>query len=218
MKWYDDNGLIIRWVIGLTLVLAALYGCVRIATYRQDVNARVVSIGWDTKYDVLQYQTVHEGDWYVPAGGRETTSYIKQSGTRRVPNGTERVCYGSGKDKRCHNETKYRYDPVYDRWYEYDIDKWVHIAPLTNAGTTHDWSMPDTTDQVWYTEGTAPQIADRRLSTGYTHFHVLFISNGKQYDVDMVESMWKTFDIENSAILTLDFFNNVTAVKKHDWS
>ncbi len=216
-RLYNDTAYLIRAVIISTATLAAIYGIYHVITYRANVNARVISIGWDTKIDVYRWQTNNHGGWYIPDGGRETNHYTKQRGTRRVPNGTERVCTGSGKNETCTYRTKYRNEPVYDTWYEYDIEEWTQLEPLTNKGTDHTWSMPDTTEYTWYVDNSPLNINDLRQGTYYTHFYVIFVHENKQYPVDMIESMWQEYDIEDSAILTLDWFNNVKAVKKSDW-
>lgn len=217
----NDNGYLFKVVAIATLALAVLWGCHYIMTYRADVRVTVTSIGWSTRIDVLRWQTNNRGGWYVPNGGRETDSYMKQSGTKRVPTGTRQSCTGSGKNRSCSTQTTYTTYPVYDRWYEFDIDEWTQIEPLTAAGTTHEWYMPDTTDGTWFDNTRAPLIGDKRLSTPYTHFYVIFhtkVDKPVKYPVDMVESMWQDYDVEDTAILTLDFFNGVKGVKLAGWN
>ncbi len=210
-------------IIGALLVIWAIYSVV---TYRKTENFTVAHIGWDTQIGVQQYQTVHEGGWRVPSGGRETDSYRKQRGTRSVPNGTERVCSGTGKDKKCSNRTKYRQEPVYDRWYEYDIDRWLSIEPLTAAGNqdtnkaanrdTHEWYWPDTSDGTYID---SPTIGNKRLGLRQTHFFIVFNNDNKdsklqQIPVDMPEERWKTHHMGAKYSITFGWFNNILEINK----
>jgi hypothetical protein len=201
----------------LALIIIYLIGSctAHIINYREYVPVTVQSYGWDTKIDVYQWMTVHEGDWYVPSGGRETDSYLKQSGTRKVKTGTIRSCSGSGTNRTCIDKDVYRYDPVYDRYYEYDIDKWINAPPLIARGdNTHDWYMPDTQDHTWIIEGHIPAIGDKKLGMPHTHFFVTFRSAIKEYPVDMVETTWKEIDLEEKYELQLNYFGTILDIRK----
>lgn len=206
-------------VTGFALLLVFIaWGLYTIITYRKVVHTKVTEIGWDTRIDVYRWQTNNHGGWSIPNGGRETNSYMAQSGTRRVRSGSHRECSGSGKDRSCRTVDDYRYEPVYDRWYEYDIEEWTMQSPLTAKGNTIEWYMPDTTDGT-YTDGTNPIIGDLRLGTQYTHFFIVYTDEDTKYPVDMTESPWKQHTLGDQYELTLDFFGTVKAINKlgSDW-
>lgn len=216
MDIWEDTTRRIQIALGIIIGMFILWGCYSIITYRKTISVTVTAIGWDTRIDVQRYQTNNHGGWSIPNGGRETDSYRKQRGTRSVADGTERVCSGTGKDRTCKNRTKYKQVPVYDRWYEYDIEEWTNIEPLTASGNTHEWYMPDTSDGTW---NTAEYIGNKRLGLQYTHFYVKFVDRQtkKEYGADMVESMWKQYNVEDSARITLNFFNTILAIEKSVW-
>jgi hypothetical protein len=202
-RFMNDTGYRIKVIAGSVLAISMIYilgSCIgHIINYREYVPVTVQSYGWDTKIDVYQWMTVHEGYWYVPDGGRETDHYSRQSGTRRVK---------TGKDS-------YTTYPVYSTWYEYDIEKWNAINPLIARGdNTHEWYMPDTQDHVWFIEGHIPSIGDKKLGMPSTHFFVLFRSAVKEYSVDMVETTWKAFEQEEKYELQLNYFGTILDIRK----
>lgn len=213
-------------IIGITLTIWAI---IHIVNYRRVEHYQVVHIGWDTQIDVEQYMTVHEGDWYVPSGGRETDNYIKQRGTRQVYVRTD-VSYrtekgsctttGTGKNKttRCAPDRQvrverkiYRTEPVYDRWYEYDIDRWIGIQPLKAAGTGHEWYMPDTSDGDYKD---IPTIGNKRLGLNRTHFFIVFGNDKDQKTADMPVERWKTHNMGERYDITFGWFGNILEINK----
>lgn len=220
-------------IIPLILIL----GIYKIVTYREYVPVTVQSIGWDTSYLVYQYQTNHKSDWSIPSNGRQTDSYMRKSGTRRVidhyapvkhtvSGKCEYVGTGKARQKVCISdktfyvdEPVYRDEPIYRRYYEYDIDEWNRIQSLTTQGIDHNWYMPITDDYVWYTAG-MPSIGDKRLGMPSTHFYAVFVNRatGKIYTADMVESMWRGYSTEDSAKLTLNYIGMILKVEKvNNW-
>jgi hypothetical protein len=214
--------------IVITAVLI-IWGIVYLITYRQYVPVSVQYIGWDTQIDIQQYMTVHEGDWYVPYGGRETNSYIRQRSTERYLAGYETktrtikgscTTVGTGKNQRksCTSdrietvrEAIYKTRPVYDRWYEYDIDRWVNVQPLQARGSGHDWYMPDTSDGTYID---SPNIGNKRLGLNRTHFYIVFGNNNKQYSADMPVERWKTHNMGEQYELTLNWVGGIIEIKK----
>lgn len=213
-------------IIGITLLI---WGIIHISTYREHTQMSVAKVAWDTKIDVYQYQTNHEGDWYVPTGGRETDHYRKQRGTRKVLDHYDHVkrtksgdCSysGTGKNKRrvCQPDTTYyddvpvyRYDPVYDTWYEYDIDEWNHIQPLVAKGINHEWRFPDTTDATY---NDAPILGNKKLGMRSTHFYIEIIGNNKTMSLDMPESQWMQYNVGNWCDVTFNWFGSVLTINK----
>src|SRR5689334_14964111 len=69
--WRDDDWLPVK-IAGLIFAVALVsYGIYYMATYTRTVNAEVSQMYWELKIQRLQYTTVRESDWNIPAGGRE---------------------------------------------------------------------------------------------------------------------------------------------------
>lgn len=224
-------------IIAAVLVIWVIYS---IATYRRTERFSVAHIGWETQIGVQQYQTVHEGDWSVPNGGRETDHYRKQRSTETYVSGhrtrtIKGTCTttGSGKNQRrsCSadrtvTEAVYSTRPVYDTYYEYDIDRWLSIQPLTASGDqntnkaggrdTHEWYWPDTSDTTYID---SPVIGNKRLGLRQTHFFIVFVNDNpeskiKQSPADMPEERWKTHHMGGKYDITFGWFNNVLEINK----
>lgn len=226
-----------RFKIGAGIIILVLFiwGIYGIITYRQVEVATVAHLGWDTQIDVLQYQTVHDGGWSVPSDGRETNHYRKQRSTETYVSGYRTVTKrgsctttGSGKNQRrsCSPDTTvreaiYSTRPIYDTYYEYDIDRWVNIQPLRAAGNQdinrkankddHYWYMPDTTDGDYNDN---PVIGNKKLGLQRTHFFIIFQGKDKQYPVDMPVERWTTHQMNERYDITLGWFGNIIEVKK----
>lgn len=225
----------IKWGASIISAVLFIWLIIHVATYREITPYTVIGLGWDTQIDVEQYQTVHEGAWHVPDGGRETDHYRKQRGTERYQSGTRTVfhsgsCTGTGKNRRCTASTTsiepvYSYRPVYATWYEYDIDKWVNIQPLQASGNQiinraankqdHYWYMPDTTDGDYKD---IANIGNKRLGLRRTHFFVILNSNDpkkpNQQSIDLPESDWQTYEMNARYKITFGWFGNIIKISR----
>lgn len=198
--------------VGAAIIAATLliWGIIHLVTYRETTEMSVAYVGWDTKIDVMRWQTNHYSGWYAPANAEITNTYIKYRGTERYISGYKLSCRNS----KCDRTAIYNTRRVYDRWYEYNLDEWTRIQPLISKGIGHNWYMPDISDGV-YTDGVNPQIGDKKLGLRSTHFYII-ISNGKDKNIslDMPESRWKVYRVGNWCIVEFNWFGSVIDIKK----
>ena len=224
-SFVNDTWFRLKVIGGIIAAGLILWFIIHIITYRQIVTTTVTYIGWDTAIQVQRYQTNNHGDWYVPNGGRVTNSYTKQRGTVRVLDHYERNRHtrsggytGTGKNRRSlpdvvyyTSDPVYRNDPVYDTWYEYDLDEWTFIEPLRAKGTGHEWYMPDTSDGTY---NDIPQIGNKRLGMPMTHFFIVFHGDKQDYTADMPEDRWKMHAMGGRYDITLNWLGQLLEINK----
>lgn len=225
-KWmYDDKW---RFKIGsiVLVVVLVVIGIYYIVSYRYTTTATVVATSWELQIDRLQYQTMDERSWRVPAGARVYDRKWEQDGTERYISGSHTEtrkgstysCGTTKNPKTCRNpDTTVKVDeystrPTYAWRYYYYIDRWNNILPLVTSGKDKEnvhW--PDITDAT-YDE--TDVVGNIKLGTRHSHFQIIVIAEGKQYPIDMVESMWRTYGNGTKAKLTIGYFNNVISIEK----
>lgn len=120
----------LHWKILLAGILCVIVASVA-ATYflvKETDFVKVSGFSWQRKIDIEQYRTVHDSQWdYAPAGAYNI--YHDSHHYRRTD--SKSVCIGTGKNKKCHEESY----SVYDDWYSYDIDRWIYDYSLVNVGS-----------------------------------------------------------------------------------
>ena len=71
-------------VLGVTLIILLVYAFF-FQTHAETVQ--VIGMSWSQSVHIEEYQTLHENGWSIPSGGRETNSYQKVSGQKKIHDG-----------------------------------------------------------------------------------------------------------------------------------
>ena len=135
------------WIVGAVGAFVFIFGIVWtihhffFETHQQKVA--VTGFTWERKIEVEQYTTLHEDGWYPPSDARITDSYQKIHHYDQILVGyrTDTSYYSCGTStapRTCSSTTQtpiYTSVPVYQRYYEYDVDRWVTSRWIVTSGT-----------------------------------------------------------------------------------
>jgi len=197
------------------------------------VNAVVSGFSWNQTVQIEEYQTFHESGWSIPAGGRETHSETRQSGWRTVTDGyrsepytdtcyqyVSKTCYqdngnGSFSSVECggnesYSCTKYRdvpithQEPVYDTWYEYDIDRWAVISSHPTSGEDHE---------AYYDSAKANGDLQRRVEIPGTYTVFFSCDEVGNFSRTYNYSEWLNFNYEQTHEVTTNVFKAILKVE-----
>ena len=175
----------------------------------------IVDMSWERRIEIEEYCTVQESDWYIPAGGREIHREWMISGyyeeidhwetyyeTVEVFDHWEEVVSWRLNDDgeyeeiidyeavyttslEEYEEPVYVDIPIYDWYYTYEIERWLHQSYKTTSGLNKSPYWSDYQPTEYEREG-------RRLET----YKIIIIDeNGKEHEYKLQESQWQTLDI-----------------------
>lgn len=214
-------------VISIMLVIWGIYSLVN---YRKYTHATVTETNWYLEIGLQQFQIVHDSGWSHPYDAynvgrtwkyRTDESYISGYKTVTVK-GSSYNCGTTKNPRTCYHpdttkqEAIYSTRPVYDWWYEYDMNRWVNIPPLFTEGTskeTVEW--PDASN---YPTEAPDQLGNIKQGLPLSHFWIILVDTdkktaGKVYSVDMDINEWKTHYKGRKTRITMGFFNNILKVE-----
>jgi hypothetical protein len=136
--------------IGLIIAILAMAG-LSLLFKTTDVSGKVSEFSWERTLHIEQYQTVREGEWTQPSDAYNVKSERKvrsmrniyKTVTERVPitethyrdngNGSTSSYTTTRYETRTRQEVDHQ-EPVYDTWYEYDVNRWLSTrAPTAKA-------------------------------------------------------------------------------------
>lgn len=140
--------------------------------------AHVSSHEWQRSIRVEVWKTVREEGWRVPWGGRVVSSRMRARGSHKVGNTTV---------------------TDYDRWYTYDIDRWVWLEDRRTAGygTSATWAFTgDLAAQ------NPPQLGNTRENGRSERYWLNLDCEGKPRTVALPQVRWCT--IPDSTLLIAD--------------
>lgn len=221
----------------LGVIGAVILGIYLIFFQTHEVKVSISGFSWTRTVHIEEYRTVREGDWSIPAGGRQISTesrihhYVQvfdhnETRTRQVFDHTEEYNCGSRdngngyfEDVTCsrsvyrdetYQEAVYRSDPVYQPWYNYDIDKWVHSRDAVASGTTRDDPAPSWPAFTLAHQGETVLGAERE-SGREDHYTVTFAdAEGKTYTREEDTADWLAYDTSQEYILVLTNLGIVT--------
>lgn len=200
------------------------------------MNVTIQQFSWTREIRVDQYRTVREGDWSIPSGGRHVRDYDKihhyervevgtttetetyQCGTDRVHTGTRNNGDGTFSDtydtvaKYCERQVEvpiFEDRPVYQRWYEYDIDRWRYSRSVNTSGITRDDPAPTWGNLTLNCAGQT-QLGCERESGRPQHYYVLFVDdNQKTYQFEDSYEDWMLYDATKNYIIEVTQQNSI---------
>lgn len=199
MKW-------IAIAAGAVLVVMAVYFVV---TYRQERSAVVAKVGWELKINVEQFKTVRQDSWDLPWDARNVTSTREVHHTYTYVSGHTQSCSLTGrKVSTCTTVPIYSTGYAYADKYHYDVDRWTFDRVLQTHGEGHSFYWPDVSD-LREPKTLGPQLGDERVGMRSSRFYIDFASRDNSYSLDMVESMWRGFEVGRRAHLELNLFGTI---------
>lgn len=214
-----------RILIGI-LIAALIVGAIVGAWFIFSPKERYITVEdiyWSRAIDIQEYRTVHESDWYVPAGGRvqytkdeihhydrvfdhyETvtkartvTTYRTEYSYRDLGNGyfeeEEYQVPEYHTEYETEQEPVYRQDPVYRTKYYYDIERWVYHRSVRSGEHNQEPYWPSYT------------LADNeRTSTTYENYMVKASYEDKTADYSMRYQDWIETYIGNELHVMVHF-------------
>jgi hypothetical protein len=192
-------------------VIAAIVGLIALGMQTNDVDVVVSGHEWERTIQIEEYKTLREGSWQnsVPSSSRNRRCYEKQSGTNRIPDGedcrTVRRDNGDGTfSERQECTTRYREEPVYDTWCDYDIDRWVNGRVVRTSGD----SLRDT--PYWGDADlrcTGQRVGCEREGNQNEQYTVMFRGDGNTYRCTYRdEQEWASIPIESAWTLPVYTF------------
>lgn len=203
-----------------------------------EVKVNVSGFSWTRTVHIEQYRTVNEGDWSVPSRGRQISSETRvhhyvtvldhyQTRTRSVYDHSESYTCGSRdlgngyyEDVECsrsvyrdetYQDPVYRQDPVYQTWYFYDIDKWVHERDAAASGNTRDDPPPAWPQFNLAYEGQTV-LGAQRESSREEHYYVVFLDtfHNESHIREEEVADWLVYDPNQEYVLILTNFGIIT--------
>jgi hypothetical protein len=154
-----------RWWIGVLIAVAAIIGIVMLVQWCNRTESRAATVTahrWELSIGIDRFDAHDRAGWEdsIPRSATPTGCRMKQRSTKQVPDGEDcRVEKVDKKDgtfeqvKKC--TTRYRSEPVEDRWCSYTVREWSEVDRVTAAGTG--------LTAVWPAKGLPPATAVESL-------------------------------------------------------
>ncbi len=192
------------------LVVIAIASLAWLMFHTDTVHARVTGFSWSREVVIQEYRAVHESGWWRPPGAYNVSASTRIRGyepiyeNRTVTERISRTCYrdlgtGATESYDCSYTTtrservKVGDRPIYDTWYEYDIDKWVYDRTVPAKRNDRNPYWPEYTLSK---EGQTVIGAERVGSTSETYI-VYFIEDDakepKSYTLNVPEAEWHLY-------------------------
>lgn len=139
-----NTGGVNKWVlIGLGVLAVLVIGVIVALMWQRETTVLATGHSWEREIRVEQYNNFTEQSWWdiMPPGDNVIRGLCtdRQRSTRQVPDGQEcrdrRVDQGDGTyrtEREC--TTKYRSEPVYDRWCTFTGQRWNYTRSVTTQG------------------------------------------------------------------------------------
>lgn len=213
--------------VGIGILVVILMAIVGWAIFHTStVEARVTGFTWSREVVIEQYQTIHDSGWSAPVDAFNVSTSQRISGYNPI--------YETQTEQVTHNQTCYRdlgtgatesYDcsytstesrqvkvgevPIYDTWYEYDVDRWVHARSIPVSGADRNPFWPEYELQfAGQTVIGAERVSDTPQS--YTvHFVQLNADEPQTYSLSVPESEWHQYDVEAKYQLEVNAFDGI---------
>lgn len=196
----------LNWkVIGLVvLVLAVIGGIIAALTITRETTVVAMGHSWEREIRIDRYDSFSTQSWWdVPPAGDNVvrgSCTDRQRSTRQVPDGqecrTRRVDMGDGtfrEERVC--ETRYRSEPVYDRWCSWSGYRWNYSRSVSTAGQ----SVSETPYWGEYALRCDNQrsVGCERIDSRLEAYHVTFKGDEHEYVCDFAQLDWQLIPIES---------------------
>lgn len=127
---------------GLALLALVVVGVVVTCFWTRQETLEVAGHAWARQVEVERYARVDDSAWCdgMPSGAMSVRRSEKKRSTKKIADGED--CRVVKKDQGDGTFTeitectpRYREEPVYDAWCEYEVEKWVHDHWETAEGS-----------------------------------------------------------------------------------
>ncbi len=200
------------WRIATVLAGIIVVGLVWLLLFQTNlVEANVAGFSWSRTVKIEKYQTVHESGWSKPIGAynvwsenrisryepiyetKTRTIYVPQTSYRDLGNGAV-----ESYDSSYHKTETYRelvgQRPIYETWYQYDLDKWNYNREIQVQGDDRKPYWPD----YWLNLDGQTIIGAERVGSREENYLVLFetITEKKEvkiYSYSTNQEEWKRY-------------------------
>lgn len=206
-----ESALIPIGLLAAVVMIVVGIGVVAIR-HRSSVSVVSQSVTWELKINVERFQPVQQNSWDLPPDARDVTTHYEVHHSYTYVSGSKTTCTGTGKSKTCSTYPTYSTGYVYRDKYYYTVDRWALERIAQASGVDFNDSWPDVSD-LKEPRGPVPAIGDERAGMRTSHYQVTFVDDsGRQYPVDVIESMWRQFKPGTRAHLELNIFGTVMGV------
>ncbi len=206
-------------IVGLIAIIAiALLGYAIFHT--KTVEARVVGFSWERTVTIEVYKTVHESGWSHPVDAynirserkvrhhepiyeeRVVTVHHSRTCSRDLGNGAVET-YDCSYDTTETERVKVGEKPVYDTWYEYDVDRWVYERTERASGNDRNPHWPNYTLNY---EG--EQVIGAERVGGRSESYIVYLESleeeSKIYEHRVSQDEWKQYVLGHTYLLKVN--------------
>ncbi len=191
----------IVWLAIGGVAIAVLVGLFLLFTAQRDASAVVTGHTWERSIAIEQLSPVSDGTWcdLMPGDAYRVSQSERQRSSRSVPDGEDcqirRVDNGDGTfSERRECTTRYREEPIYDRYCTYTVDRWVYTRSITQNGE----SLRDAPRWPLLQLNSGTCLGCERES-GREEQYVLRLASGDQvYTCRVSEAFWQTAQPESA--------------------
>lgn len=211
------------------LALAAVLGLLGLGWavfHTTEASGSVTGFSWTRDVTIERYQTIHDSGWSQPAGAYNVSSERKirswepiyetqvdtvhhsQMCDRDLGNGAEES-YDCSYDETVSHQVKVGDKPIYDTWYEYDLDTWRFERSHHAGANDRDPYWPQ---YSLYLDGQTIIGAERvgGTSESYTvYFRTVHDKEPKDYTYQTTQAEWMQYLIEAEYPLKVNSFNAI---------
>jgi ribosomal protein L37E len=229
-----ENSAKSRWLSFITVkrALIALVAVVALTLlgygifHTREIQGQVTGFSWSRDVAIERYLTVHESGWLLPAGAynvsseerishydpvyeeKQVTVHHSQTCYRDLGNGSEES-YDCSYDTNETERVQTGENPVYETWYEYNIDKWVYARTVHASGNDRNPYWPEYTLNF---DGQTIINTERVGGTSETYmvyFEVIEKDKLKTFSYQTSESEWQQYALGKTYLLRVNHFDAI---------
>jgi hypothetical protein len=206
-------------VVALTLLGYGIF-------HTREVQAPVTGFSWSRDVAIERYTTVHESGWSFPAGAydvsseerisrydpiyeeRQVTVHHSQTCYRDLGNGSEES-YDCSYDTNETERVQTGENPVYETWYEYNIDKWIYARTVHAGGNDRSPYWPEYTLNLNGLTAISAERVGGMSETYLVYFEVTEKEKLKTFSYQTSESEWREYVLGKTYTLKVNHFDAI---------
>ncbi len=189
-----------RWIIiGVAAVILAVLAV--FIFWTKEVSVIASGHAWERRIQIEDYNARRQGSWCdsTPSGAYNISETQKVRSHKQIPDGqecsTRRIDQGDGtyrEQQEC--RTKYREEPVYDRYCHYLIDRWEYKRSVQAQGQDKQPHWPR------YQLACQGKRKGCERESGRTEDYILLLENSQnkaQYECSVDKNLWERAAIKS---------------------
>jgi hypothetical protein len=186
-----------RWLLLLLVPVAVLVGVELLG--KRSAHVQVTGHTWVREIRIEDFDQRSAGSWcdQMPTDAYRIHRREKERSTREVPDGescqTKRVDNGDGTFKEVRECTpRYRKEPVYDTWCDYQVDRWAYKrSVVARGGLAEAPAWPALDLRPCQRRGCEREAGRKETYT----VHLADKKGGRTHDCAFPESLWRRFAV-----------------------